>query len=276
MIASMHYEDYIKLLLSGKPNEANLYKSAFIPNRLYKYYSLSDDSALNEKKFETLSRGEVYLSKMDEFNDPFEGKALYFNSALLEEKGWNRLLIETVSDMLRNNYRIACFCNADEQEQNMPMWAYYANNHQGFCVEHTFSLNNMTFLYPVSYETKRILADKLMTTFINDMFDATQNHAPLSQEAQERMLLLYLTNIIKHKSWEHEREIRAVIPSPDGSRPYISAPPTNIYVGLNCSAEHCSRLIDVAKKFAPNCNIYKMTFDGNTSDSIQLQEISLL
>ena len=76
--------------------------------------------------------------------------------------------------------------------------------------------------------------------------------------------------------WKHKREIRAVIPSPDGSRPYISAPPTNIYIGLNCSAEHCSRLINVAKNFAPACNIYKMVFDDNTSDSIQLQEISLL
>lgn len=272
----MNYETYINLILSGNPHDANRYKAAFIPNRLYKYYSLGDDPALNELKLETLSRGEVYLSKMEEFNDPFEGKALYFNKSLLEEKGWSRSLIETVSDTLRNNYRIACFCNAEEKEQNMPMWAYYANNHQGFCVEHTFNLDYMTFLYPVSYEPKRILADKLMTTFINDMFDATQNHAPLSQEAKERMLLLYLTNIIKHKSWEHEREIRAVIPSPDGSRPYISAPPTNIYIGLNCSAEHCSRLINVAKKFAPACNIYKMVFDDNTSDSIQLQEISLL
>ena len=158
----------------------------------------------------------------------------------------------------------------------MPMWAYYANNHHGFCVEHTFNIDKMTFLYPVSYEPERILADKLMTTFIKDMFDATQKGISLSQEAQERMLLLYLTNIIKHKSWEHEREIRAVIPFPDGSRPYISVPPTNIYVGLNCSPEHCSRLIDIAKQFAPKCSIYKMSFDGNTSDSIQLQEISLL
>lgn len=45
MMASMHYEDYIKLLLSGKPNEANLYKSAFIPNRLYKYYHITKAGA---------------------------------------------------------------------------------------------------------------------------------------------------------------------------------------------------------------------------------------
>ena len=119
----MNYETYINLILSGNPHDANRYKAAFIPNRLYKYYSLGDDPALNELKLETLSRGEVYLSKMEEFNDPFEGKALYFNKSLLEEKGWSRSLIETVSDTLRNNYRIACFCNAEEKEQNMPMWA---------------------------------------------------------------------------------------------------------------------------------------------------------
>ena len=166
----MNYETYINLILSGNPHDANRYKAAFIPNRLYKYYSLGDDPALNELKLETLSRGEVYLSKMEEFNDPFEGKALYFNKSLLEEKGWSRSLIETVSDTLRNNYRIACFCNAEEKEQNMPMWAYYANNHQGFCVEHTFNLDYMTFLYPVSYEPKRILADKVFQQSIVNTF----------------------------------------------------------------------------------------------------------
>ena len=55
----MNYETYINLILSGNPHDANRYKAAFIPNRLYKYYSLGDDPALNELKLETLSRGEV-------------------------------------------------------------------------------------------------------------------------------------------------------------------------------------------------------------------------
>ena len=56
----MNYETYINLILSGNPHDANRYKAAFIPNRLYKYYSLGDDPALNELKLETLSRGDTY------------------------------------------------------------------------------------------------------------------------------------------------------------------------------------------------------------------------
>lgn len=276
MVAPMHYEDYIKLLVSGKPNEANLYKSTFIPNRLYKYYSLGDDPALNELKFATLSQGEVYLSKIKDFNDPFEGKALCYNIELLSKHGWNYSQIKWFSNIIISSLRIACFCNADEKEQNMPMWAYYANNHRGFCVEHEFDTDSMTTLFPVSYESTRVPADKLMTNFMNDVHDALQGTTPFSKKARERMLLVYLSNIIKHKSWEHEKEVRAIVPTFDDLRPYISAPPINIYVGLNCSPEHCSRLVDIAKGFAPNCNIYKMTLEDNASDSVELKEIPLL
>lgn len=272
----MNYETYINLMLSGNSDDAHRYKAALIPNHLYKYYSLGDDPALNELKFETLSRGEVYLSKMEDFNDPFEGKALYYNEDLLNEKGWDCELIKGALDEIRRNFRIACFNNADEKEQNMPMWAYYANNHQGFCVDHTFNTGSMTLLYPVSYEPHRISANSLITSFIADMLNSQLKGIPLSQEAKERMLLLFLSSVIKHKSWEHEREIRAVVPSANDNSQYMSAPPINIYVGLNCSPEHCSRLVDIAKGFAPNCNIYKMTLEDNASDSVELKEIPLL
>lgn len=84
----MNYETYINLILSGNPHDANRYKAAFIPNRLYKYYSLGDDPALNELKLETLSRGEVYLSKMEEFNDPSRGRlSISINLCLKKRDG---------------------------------------------------------------------------------------------------------------------------------------------------------------------------------------------
>lgn len=39
---------------------------------------------------------------------------------------------------LANGLRYTCLSNTDEN--NMPMWAYYANNHQGFCVEYLQTL----------------------------------------------------------------------------------------------------------------------------------------
>ena len=61
----------------------------YIPNTLYKFFSLTNDSNLNEKKLKTLQHKKLYMSDIKDFNDPFDGKAFFYD--LKELAGIKRL-----------------------------------------------------------------------------------------------------------------------------------------------------------------------------------------
>ena len=71
----MNYDNYLDLISQEKYTEATEYKSSCIPDVLYKYFWLDDNKDKNALRLSTLERGEIYLSTLDQFNDPFEGKA---------------------------------------------------------------------------------------------------------------------------------------------------------------------------------------------------------
>lgn len=66
-----------------------------------------------------------------------------------------------------SNAGVGCFCNADEKEQNMPMWAYYANNHSGVCVEYMIDCKVKKFIYPVSYDDTRAPGNSIINCVIS-------------------------------------------------------------------------------------------------------------
>ncbi|WP_336824561.1 hypothetical protein [Sporosarcina sp. USHLN248] len=76
--------DYVKFLeaLDYFPNDAfnTIYKviKLYVPNEVFKYYSLTDNEELNNMKFSTLENREVYLSYATDFNDPFDNRSYYY------------------------------------------------------------------------------------------------------------------------------------------------------------------------------------------------------
>ena len=57
----------------------------YIPDTLYKFYSLTGDETLNEKKFTTLENRKIFMSDIKGFNDPFDGKAFFYNPEELKD-----------------------------------------------------------------------------------------------------------------------------------------------------------------------------------------------
>lgn len=71
-------KEFLKLYVSEELEDyqkACDLKNAHIPNKLYRYRSLSDAS-INTTRFGEIVRGELYLSHPDELNDPLEASSL--------------------------------------------------------------------------------------------------------------------------------------------------------------------------------------------------------
>jgi len=254
----MNYDNYLDLISQEKYTEATEYKSSCIPDVLYKYFWLDDNEDKNALRLSTLERGEIYLSTLDQFNDPFEGKAFVFKDDAAAPWGFRKPDYQEFVNHINSHARICCFANPKEKHQNMPMWAYYANNHQGFCVEYQMNAIQKKFLYPVSYDPQRVVGNAFLGNLIMgiiDMVKKGQDSSQMSGDLSVYNHLAYLSLTCKHFSWEHEKEVRALVPTKFGK--FFPAIPSKIYVGMNCSPENENALINIARNFL-GCQLFKM------------------
>ncbi|MDO4554417.1 MAG: DUF2971 domain-containing protein [Lachnospiraceae bacterium] len=257
----MDYQKYMSLVETKKFDEAVKYKCDSIPDTLYKYYGLNKDKKLNESKLNFLEQKKIYLSDFNSFNDPFEGQFLIFDKSKLEEKGWDRDLVEYFYSQIVQKYKITCL--SDTNEQNMPMWAYYANSHQGFCVEYRLTESQKKYVFPVAYEKKRLYANSIITNVINSFeeFRRSGNLEPnTTGETDLYNQLIFLSMAAKHKSWEHENEYRIINPFSNE----FPAIPSKIFIGVNCEKENRERLIQIGKSINDICHVYQMSVERDT------------
>lgn len=185
--------DYIKAVkvLNSYPSDmaSYLFKDIFkitrlhIPEVLYKFYSVTDDCKLNNLKLETLSKKKVYLSELSQFNDPFDGRAIFYDPKRLTNftelrKHGGKLINDFAS------YHLGTSLSATDY-MNMPMWAHYSNNHKGYCVSYKTSENpNInTFAFPIQYIDARIDITDYMTRFVE--YALTEKE---KQQAQENKI----------------------------------------------------------------------------------------
>ena len=78
----------------------------------------------------------------------------------LRNAGYSQERIDVYKKLLDlENCGITCL--SDNQIDYLPMWAYYTNNHKGFCVE--YDICKKSCIHEVMYETERI---KIASLFI--------------------------------------------------------------------------------------------------------------
>ncbi len=188
------------------------------PNVLYKYGKFDE---YTEKIF---THNEIYFSSSD-FNDPFDSKLccvlegneqekktylcslfqrkwpnqseeeiLSYVKKLIKAKEGGSVLQEILKgagDRLRKKFGIYCLT---ERKDNILMWAHYAKQHSGFCLE--FKVNNEFFapharVIKVKYKATRPVVNMLQL-----------NTYP-KQKLGEKLL-------IKANDWKYEKEWRIV------------------------------------------------------------------
>jgi len=190
------------------------------PNVLYKYGKFDE---YTEKIF---TNNEIYFSSPDEFNDPFDSKPRYICEGNKQQKisyllglykkkyprrskeeisadvkreiiteGKEGIVLnealETSGDRIRKMLGICCF---SEKRDNILMWAHYAKQHTGFCLE--FDIDN-DFFRPITRAIK-VEYDAILPEI---------NVMQLSNYPREELGIKFLK---KADDWEYEQEWRIV------------------------------------------------------------------
>lgn len=238
----MKINEYFQLLLEGKEQEAEKVRISTIPNKLIKFISL-DESENDEFKFLTLKRDEIWFAHKDSLNDPYEYKGMLIDKEKFSEAGYPIEIIEkyqTIFDF--NDYGVTCL--SSNSVNYLPMWAYYANNHKGFCVEYEVIKKNC--IHEVLYEPERIKIASLIFQYKEAIISGQKEKASCYAKIISQNLF------IKANTWKHEKEYRIVYPIDENSKGMnvpvykLGMRTSRIVAGMNCSEDNKKKLNEIS------------------------------
>lgn len=271
MLSKFNIEEFINILEKDSLVKAIEYKERFVPKMLYKYFPLfdeqfSDYQEKNKKILDSIEAKKIWISSPEKLNDPFEYKMLNWNIERLKKAGWKIKSIATFSHWIKNGVFTTCF---SANENNMPLWAHYANNHSGFCVK--YKVSKSKFFYPVLYVRERIKAAVIPREIIKSLNDVFKENKPTRpdevfyKDFDKYMIGFFVLLCCKDEAWQYENEYRILYPVFDHragklvTLEEIGVELDSIFIGLKTKEEHRKRLITLAEKF--NCNLYEMHFN---------------
>ncbi|WP_180961415.1 DUF2971 domain-containing protein [Pseudoalteromonas sp. MelDa3] len=162
------------------------------------------------------------LSRFGEFNDPFEMvMGNYLSSVDKEEHDLIMSLSSTLSDGaayydmawdalagVRASVGVLCFAS---DESNLLMWAHYANNHEGICIE----LDKNAEFFTGKYKNATELLGKKLDDHYQNIGELRKVKYTLERPTYiEPSELEYDTEswFVKSLEWEYEQEHRLLLP----------------------------------------------------------------
>jgi len=267
MKSTMDFNRFNNILEDEGGKIALKYKNQCIPKKLFQYNTLLDDKynyyiEKNNLRLKTLEKNEIYVANYRSFNDPFEFEMLSIDIDKLKNDNYDIKEIEKFLDEFKNKILVSCFTTIKD---NMPMWAHYANNHKGYCVE--YKINNTEKIYPVFYENSRNSNSEELTNMIKEMYNYYSNISSHKEEFYKIFSYFYLSLCCKNEFWKYEKEYRLLYKTEEnkdikGKTLKIEDEGINIesiYIGYKCEDNYIDSLINIAKKL--KCNVYKMDFN---------------
>ena len=251
----------------------------YIPDTLYKFYSLNDDQELNDKKFKTLQNKQIFMSNIKDFNDPFDGKAFFDDSKQLADiKRLEHMGGKIIDDFTSFNRGTAL---TENNTSCMPMWAHYSNNHQGFCVAYDMKNPANTTLagctFPIQYTDERLDITSFMKKYFSKLSLEVDRQVSrgIKQIPINDLSLVYVAQFlcnIKHSTWSYEKEFRCTAGAQAKGMPYIDAVPKAIYIGLHCKKANRKKLVEISRSLL--IPVYQMRFN-ELSERYCLEEVLL-
>ena len=214
-----------------------------------------------------------YVNLMIQLLSPIQPRITTKDQAISVFQEYIDELRKSFSDMFKKNCGIACFT---EQPDSLTMWAHYAENHRGICVEYTkeellkLSSSGSDVLFPVYYSDE-------MQDFTEEFLEAGVQYLPdLIESANSNDYHPYGNKLIefgwenkyiqsfgsqKSTAWEAENEWRLIYPLPDTENKEKRLLPVQIsaiYLGTEISDEDAKMLKETVDTYAPTISLYKM------------------
>lgn len=281
--------DYVGLIDRMKSNRISITRAweevlrtrnKLLPPFLFKYMSFYgdniDDEELNLNKLNSIRDRRVHLSAQTELNDPFDCKGYYYDSDAIDSLRKPELRKTHANNHYSDLIRMASF--TENGFNCMPMWAHYANNHQGICLAYDVSDVRNRFLrnavFPVQYTIDRRDLTQYFISEVSDYRKKSKTDADKlspSGDASNWSLTsaLQIGSFIKQTSWSYEAEWRccisvheAIIYNNGPVKQEIDATPSAIYIGWKREGAIQECLISIGNTIG--IPVYKMTFDDSS------------
>lgn len=203
------------------------------PKHLYRYRPLDD--ALVKRELSALENAFLWSPHFAEMNDPMEafyelgGIADPFVDQLLAPTG------KTTSDMYamaRRTIDNFCLVSLSSDHTNLPMWAYYASNFAGMCLE---------------FCTEKIFIGDFQNERLLPVNYAEAPLPPIAfHELGEIQPAIEARLSRKRLEWRHEKEWR-IITGAGGARHYVDDALTRIFLGARTTDAHAERICALFK-----------------------------
>lgn len=195
---------------------------------------LNNDN-IDEDYFKFIYENDQYINKnksFEEFKEILDDifKREYFN------------ILDGFIEDIKKQSLIVCF-----SENNLinPMWAHYASNHEGICIEYNFKEYDNIFIknscFPMNYVSSFNQSDDLNNVGNNDF---------------NKLRLLNMPFLNKSNDWKYEKEWRLLLTNDPALRGlikkikgnlFVKLPkPRAVYLGLNID-ENYEKILDICK-----------------------------
>lgn len=141
---------------------------------------------------------------------------------------------------------ISCF---SKSQYILPMWAHYADNHEGCVIEFQFDskryIASEYFLLDVTEPSKILLPFDVIYSI---------NRPPLYDKEGRTNTSTTGFNacLTKAKEWEYEKELRVIIKKPEGIYSFERTQMTGLYFGMKMSSinkKELSRIVDGSNNY---------------------------
>jgi hypothetical protein len=194
--------------------------------RFYKYKS----SLTIDRDFPYLENNEIWFSKVESLNDPYEGifkigDEIKFAINLFFPKRKNAFdkYNSARTSLASAQNKMAGVLSLTTDNINLLMWSHYADNHKGYILEFEFDENSFKPIDKNSNYNPSI-----------DLIKVKYTSKPKNQSIDSATNFVQLTN--KSKFWKYEKEFR-FISSFYGRYKYENSCLKTIFLGANISNE---------------------------------------
>ncbi|MDZ4057568.1 MAG: DUF2971 domain-containing protein [Polynucleobacter sp.] len=205
------------------------------PTHLYRFRPLDD--ALLERELAALQTAFLWSPHFREMNDPMEafyvlgGAADPLVDILLKPTGKST---RDVYEMVRSTVDNFCLVSLSTSHMALPMWAYYASNFAGMCLE--FRTAEM---FNGDLQNERLM----QVTYADTAPPPLQFHHLGGDRMQKGLEACFSR---KRVEWRHEQEWR-ILTGAGGAKHYVDDALSRIFLGPRIDDDHANRICAIFK-----------------------------